>query len=418
MKFKLQANDLNEALNVVSIVPPRPVTPQGGAGYLFVVKEGACHIYSRDALHQARVPVEVYDVEGEGSFIYPSDKISSLKYIDGWIEFEAGHDEAEDRYWVNYTSEGGAHAERSTFDPRLMQALDAALDNASEEFDFPAAVLREGFNVIRGFLAKPNDNRVEDHFKTLQLFDKSKKEWEKGNGHLFGADGIRCCYVYCAAFEDRGLSVHGQHLPFLLSFLSKCEGMIQVKMGDGITFAVNSGGQVLGWAHHVKQHGKFNYYPYKADMFVLKTPKDILVKTLRHVRSELDGKKNKVRVTYDHEAKTLRFQTSETSGRVDTVPVGVIPLDLGEKGGGGLGEKEDFGFNVNIDHLLELVEPMRSHEVSLRVAPYEDGKKKAALFRTIEDFHLSEAGKEVIPDDENAGKAYPCRVTRFMPSKD
>ena len=416
MKFKLQAAALNEALSVVSIVPPRPITPQGGAGYLFVVEDGTCQIYSRDSLHQARAEVKITDADADGSFVYPSDKISSLKYVDGWIEFESGHDEEEDRFWVNYVTEGGAHAERASFDPRLIQSLDEALAKAGDEFVFPAAVFREGLNIVRGYLSKPNNDRVDDSFKTLQVYADGK-----GDGHMFAADGIRCCYAFCSAFEGKGLSIHGQHLPFLMAFLGKSTGDITVKMGDGATYAINDSGQVLGWAHHVKKHGKFKYYPFKADGFVLKVPKDLLVRVLRHVRNELDGRKNKTRITYDHEPKTLQFQASEATGKASSIPVGVSPVDLGEQGGGGKAATEDFAHNINIDQIIDLVDPMRSHEVSLRVAPYKDegSGKMAALIRTYEEFLMNDAGKILISsDDEAEGKVHQWRVTRFMPSKD
>ena len=64
MKFRVQASDLNEALSIVGIVPPRPVTPQGGSGYLFVVKGEQCFIHSRDALRRVRAEVAITDVDG------------------------------------------------------------------------------------------------------------------------------------------------------------------------------------------------------------------------------------------------------------------------------------------------------------------------------------------------------------------
>ena len=418
MKFKLQVADLNGALDIVSIAPPRPLTSkEGGGGFLFVVREGRCFIYSRDALHLARADIPLIESDGDGSFIYPSEKIGSTKYLDGWIEIESGHDEAEDRYWMSYRTEGGAKAKRSTFDPRLMQPLDEMLERASEGYSYPSIVLKEAISMTKGYLAKPTNTRQEKNFQTMQLFDSSKPEWEKGNGHLFAADGVQACWVYCKTFEDKGLSIHGQHLPFILNFLSKCEGDVTVRQAEGATFIVSANGNVFGWSQTVKQHGRFGYYPHNLDQFVFMARKDLIVKALRHARIELDGRNNKIRVNYDHNDKTLMFQVSEGSGQASTVPVGVVPV-TGEDGSGAKGTEEDFGINANIDQLIGAIEPIRGHDVQLRVAivPAKQGRKEGAMVRTIEEFWLSETGKVLIsPEDE---KAHQCRVTRFSPSRD
>jgi len=419
MKFRLQAEDLNEALNVVSIVPPRPITSQGGAGFLFVVEGSTCRIHSRDALRQARAEVEVTDVDGDGSFIYPSDKVKALAYLDGWIEFEAGHDKDDDRYWVKYRSEGAAESERSTYDPRLVQSMDEGLDAAETEYTFPSALLKEGLGVTKRYLAKPTETGVEDQFKILQLFDESKKEWARGDGHLFASDHVRVCYFYCEALKGKGLTVHGQHMPMLLAFLAKCEGEVTIKLGQGVTYIVNSKGWALGWAHHVKTHGKFSYYGHKMDGWLLKVDKDIILKTLRHTRAELDKRRDKIRVEYTHEDTSLRFRSSEGSGKVCSVPVGVVPVE-DDQGAGTKGKTDDFAANVNIDFLLGLFEPMHDHQAEFRASlvPAGQGRREVVLFRTIEEFWLSESGKLLISPSDTKEESYQCRVTRFMPSRD
>jgi len=419
MRFKIQAQELNEALGVVGIVTPRPVTPMGPAGFLFVVREGRCYIYSRDAQHQARVDVAVEEVEGEGSFIYPADKIAALKYLDGVIDFEAGHEVESDRYWVRYHA-SGATEERSTINPGLMQTIDEALENTKEETVYPSALLREGISMTKAFLASANDGRARDNFKSLQLFDDSNEEWKKGDGTLFAADGVRACFFFCEAFQGKGLGIHGQHLPLLTSFLGKCEGDVTIKHGEGVTYAINSVGQVLGWAHHVHQHEKFSYYPYKKDKFVLKAPKELLVKALKFVRAGLDPKKDKIRITYSHEGKTVQFLTSEgAAGKASSMPVGVQPIADDGKGGGESSETADFAANANVNQLLELFEPLRGFEADLRVAviPPKQGRKEAHLFRTVEEFWLDGNGKVII-SPEDSEKAYECRITRFMPSRE
>jgi len=420
MKFKLSAQDLNEALGVVGVVSPRPLTAQGGSGFLFVARGDRCFIYSRDSQHQTRADVPIEDLDTEGSFIYPSDKVSSFKYLDGWIEFESGHDETDDRYWVRYHTESGATEERSTLNPRLLQALDESLEAATSEFKLSVGLLREALSTTKPFLAKVGDARAPENFKTLQLFDYSKDAWKAGNGYFFAADGIRACYFYCKALEDKGLSIHGQHLPQIMSFLSKCGGTVTIKQGQGITFATNGRGQVLGWAHHVRQHDKFSYYSYKKDSFILKVPKDPLTKALRFVRAGLDPKKDKIRVSYKHQAKTLQFFTSEGStSTVESMPVGITTVTDDALGGGTGGDTTDFSANININQLLELVEPLKSFEVSLRVAivPSREGRKEAFLFRTVEDYYIGTDGKLLINADDDE-TAYECQVTRFMPSRE
>jgi len=419
MKFRVQASDLNEALDVVGIVPPRAVNPQGASGYLFIVKGDQCSIHSRDTLRRVRVEVPVTDVEGEGSFIYPADRIASMKYVDGWVAFETGHDESEDRYWVRYETQGGAVQERSGPDPRLMQPLDEELEKDGDEHSFPAALLREGIAVTKAYLAKAANNRVDDQFQTLQLFDKSKKEWERGDGHLYAADNIRACYFYCEAFCGKGLAIHSQHLPSLSTFLAKCEGDVTIKLGEGVTFVIDAKGRALGWSHHVKHHGKFGYHSYKMDKFLLRTPKDLLVKTLRHVRTELDKRRDKVRIQYTHEDKSLRFQASEGSGKTSSAPVGVEPVK-DDHGSGGDGDSKDFAANANINYLLDIIEPLKGHQVDLRawVVPASQGRREMVLFRTTEEFWLSASGSVLISKDDSKEEAYLCRVTRFMPSKD
>ncbi len=152
----------------------------------------------------------------------------------------------------------------------------------------------------------------------------------------------------------------------------------------------------------------------------MKAPKDLLVKALRYVRAGLDAKRDKIRILYSHTDKQVQFLTSEVSGKDNSMPIGVVPVVDDGFGGGAGGETSDFAVNVNVDQLLELLDPMKSHEVDLRVAvvPPKGGRtKEAHLLRTIETFYLDDNGKPLIAP-EDAKKAYECRVTRFMPSRE
>ncbi len=420
MKIRLAVPTLNEALDVVSIVPPQARTPEGGAGFLFVLRGGRCSIYSRDQTHQARVdvPFNAESSDTEGSFIFPADKVSALKFLDGWIQIESG--KTDDRDWVKYETEGKAEQDLSTVDPRLMQSIDAALEKTTEIGAYPSAVLREAISMARPFIAKPN-SQAEDQCKVLQLFDASRDSWKKGDGFFFAADGIRACFFYCEVLKGKGLAVHGQHLSYLTSFLARSTGDVTVRQGEGITYVVNSKGQVLGWAHSVKHHEKFNYYALKNDEFILKMPKDLVLKALRYVRAGLDSKKDKIRVQYSHEESALRFLASESTNKTISMPVGVKPVEE-EGGGGSKSTTQGFAVNASLNQMIELFDAMKTNEADLRVAivPARPDRKESALFRTIDTFWIDAAGKQLIaPEDAGPeGKAYQCQVTRFMPSRE
>lgn len=440
MKFKLLKADLIGALDIVSIVPPSPVTPQGGAGYLFRVKGGRCFIYSRDKMHDTRVDVAVEesseDAEG-AQCIFPADKILAMQYHRGnEIAVEAGHDEEDDRYWVRYETELGAEAEWNTYNPALMQPFDDALEAAKDtEKVFPSSVLQEAITMAKPYLAKPDDGRVEKSYHAMQIFDASKPDWAKGDGNLFAADGIRACWVESDALKGKPLGVHGQHIPFVLSFLAKAQGDIRVRYGETKTYAImphgsgpDGGLRVLGWARHVKQYEKFNRYPEKLDTHILHAIKTQLVSALRGVRAVMDKRRDKTRVSYRPNGfedpatsevtgkPSLRFQLSEGAGKAGSEPVFVTVVNDGVAGS--QGETTKFDINANVDQLLGLVDPLRGHELDLRVAiipPTDKRPREVKYFRTIERFWLSPAGK-VLPGA--ADGAHECVVTRFTPAKD
>lgn len=417
MKIKMSVAALNEALDVVSIVPPRAAAQDGPSGFLFVVRGGRCLIYSRDSTHQSRVEVP-FDGDEEGSFIFPAEKVSALRFLDGWIKLESNS--SEDRFSLKYETEDKAEQDLSTIDPRYMQALDAALEKTVEVGTYSVALLREAINATKSFMAKPN-SQAEDHCKTIQLFDQSKDNWKKGDGHFFAADGVRGCFFFCEDLKGKALTVHGQHLPFLMSFLARSSGDVTVRQGDGQTFVVNSRNQVLGWAQSVKTHERFGYYALKTDAFVLRMPRDLLLKALRYVRAGLDASKDKIRVTYSHEERSLRFLASETAGKTTSRPVGVVPIEE-EGGGGSKSATQDFAFNVSLNQLIDLFDSMRTNEADFRVAIVAEtaNRKESALFRTIDTFIIDANGKQLIAveDAGKDGKAYQCQVTRFMPSRD
>lgn len=437
MKFKLSRAALLDALGIVSIVPPRPLTAsgQGGAGYLFVVRKDRCFIYSGGASsHDSRVDIAVESSEGVpeegGRFIFPADKIGAIPYHRGeLIEFESGHDEQDNRYWVRYRTELGAGAEWNTCNPALIIPFDDALESAADtEKTYSSVLLQEALGMAKSYLAKPTGvgTRAPEVFQVMQLFDASKPEWRPGDGVLFAADQIRACWVEAEDFKGKGLGlgIHGQHLPFVLAFLSKCDGEVRIRQGDHKTYAIgkhgdNGGLGILGWARTVEEHTKFAKWPEKLDTHILHAKKDLVVQALKSTRAALDKRQDKIRVVYKTSTDQtkrpgLMFLLSEGSGRAvsDLVDVDPIVVD----GAGIKGASEDFAINVNVDHLLGLVEPLRGHEFGLRIAiiPKTEKRRETQFFRTIEEFWIDDTGKVVVPSPE----AKQCRVTRFTPSKE
>ncbi len=408
MKFRANTADLLQALGVASVVTPRPVTPQGVAGFLFVVREGRCSIYSRDAVCVARADLPISDVEGEGSFAYPASYVDAFRFVGDEVTIEATAD--GERFMVRYESGSGASGEHATFDPVLLSTCDTDYDRAGQPAEFPSGLLREAIQLARPFLAKPNDTRVGDEFKGLLLFDASKPDWARGDGHLFTSNAVQAFFFHCEAFAGKGFEIHGVHLPALIAFLAKSEGPIGIRRGDNYLFASNSQGHVLGWPRHSKTHGKFSYYPLKTDKYVLAVSKAVLVNALKYTRTELDAKRDKIKIDFDPAAKSLTFGVSEGTSKARSFPVPVRPLTTQDAG---------FSLSANIDHLMDLVEGVKGNEVELRIAIIEaDPAKKVlkdiAMFRTVDEFQMTPEGRVVV---ETEG-TYKCKVTRFVPSKD
>lgn len=410
MRFRVQINELNTALSLVSVVQPRTLQNQG-AGYLVVISGTTGTIYSEDKQRKAKASFEVIDPDGDGAFIIPVEKASSIKYLSGYADFYARKE--DDRYVVEYESESRAKQEFTTYDPLSIKPFDAEMADAKTVDVYPSSVLREGLNLLKGFVLPENDTRSgnDEAFKSIQLFDGKTEMTTKGNGSFFAADKTRAAYFYCEALRDKALAVHTQHLPTLLGFLAKCEGDVKLVSGDSTTYVVNSKGHVFGWSHQTKHFDKFSYYSLKSDNFVLRIPKEILVRNLRYIQSDLK-KEDKIRLQYSHKTPTIRIIASLNTGRIESEPIGVVPVEEAETQAGADGPQKDFGANLNINQLMDLIEPMKGNEIVLRVALVND----TVMIRTIEEFYLNEQGRVLISPADNE-KAYQCKVTRFMPSR-
>lgn len=415
MKIRMNLDSLNEAISRASTVKPMNGNQQ--SAYLFTINDGRLYIHSQDAHDYIRTEVPVLEIMNpEGSFVYPADRTEALQYLEGWIDIESGEDEGHS--WIKYRTEGGATANRTTYDPKLYNSLEAALAEAATEYTYPTVLLREGIAATSRYLASQDDDEVP--FKTIQIFDASNPEWEKGDGTMYAADGQRSCYFYSPVLKGKGLAVHDKHIPHLTSFLGKCQKNVKVKIGKSFNFLIDQvvdldgivrDGSVFGWTKHTKTHPKYKYYPPKFDKFILLTPKSLVLKNLRQIRSELkDAKKDKVRIIYSD--KSLKFIGSVSNKEVvESVPVGVKPMPL-EEGGESAPE---FAANANVNFLIGLFESAKGNEVELRVASLDN---KKALFRTVEKFWLNDSGKLVIAPEESRETCHECLVTYFSTSMD
>ena len=413
MKFKVNTRDLVNALDVVGIVPPQQVNQQGGTGYLLVVRGERCYVYSRDKEHVARAEFPIFEVEGEGAFIYPADYVSSFRLAGETCAFETK--EEGDQYIVKYVGSSGATSERPSFNPKFMNPFDRDLEAAKDSSVFSAAMLREAISICRPFLGKAQDTKVEDHNKLLQIFDKTNPLWAKGDGYMYATTGVQIGFFYCEAFVGKSLEIHGAHLPLLTAFLSKCDGDVTIKKGENHTFVIDQESRVFGWVHHKGSHGKFSYYTLKFDTYVLAIDKGSLIDALRYTRGELKKDHDKIKVIYDHTDTTIRFSITDGS-KTDSfrVPVRVVEPVEGEERKS-LATTQGFSFNVNIDHFMEMADTA-GKQVELRVYPFTPPgrNKETALFRTVDDFRMNLNGKVVVEPEGS----FRCRATRFMPAKD
>ena len=412
MKFRFNTADLNSAIELVSLVPPRPLNQSGGTGYLFIVRGETCFVYSRDDTKVARASFPISDVEGEGPFVYPSAYVGAFKLVGESCEMTVTQDDTQQV--VEYVASSKAKGKHTTFDPKLLASCDRDLEEAQRGSSFPSGLLREALKMARPFL--DSSSTEESCNKSLLIYDKERPEWVKGDGNLFATNSKQAIHFWSEAFVGKSLSCHSQHLAALSGFLAKCQGNVEFRRGKNHTFAVDGSGRAFGWAHHAKEHGKYSYYGLKSDQFVLNIPKEMLVSALRLVRSELDKNQDKIGVTYDHTDSTIRFNVSEGSTKAESfrVPLRMVPPTDKERQD--WAPDQDFQAYANIDHFLGLVDEFKGNEVELRaVVVKQEGRKDKILFRTIDEFRMSSEGKVV---DLKEAEGYHCRVTRFVSDRD
>ena len=419
IRFKVKTSELNAALDMVAIVTPRPVVPQKNdtAGYLFIITGTKCFVYSRDTVQVARADFEVSEVEGEGAFILPAQHANVFRHmLSGEIEFEIIND--GDTHTVKY--HGDSSSERVSLDPNLLSTCDKDLDASSEVGGYSVALLREAFGLAKPFIAK-DDKRAEGPWQVAQIFDGTQESTAKGNGHLYASDSKRSFYFYCEEFRDKGFAIHGKHLSTLSTFLAKCEGCITLRKGSNMMFAVDAKGRVFGWTHCNKTFSKFTYYSIKSDQLILIVPVATVLRALDYIKAELPADLTWIKVNFqlkedDASSGTLTFTSTNDKCKATSFPVIAAVAVNAEN-------RTSFSFGVGLEPFRNLFEGLRGGNVDLRLIIQPAGPsrpKDSAMFRTIDEFWLDGAGKNVGGSGANKAAlpegAVQCIATRFMPS--
>lgn len=420
MKFKVLTAEWTGALAVVSSITPSAVDALGTSGYLCVVRGEKCFLYSEGDRQRVRVQIPVFDVEGEGAFVFPTGPHGDLRYVDGAVEFEAGEDQEAHVVWcrreAGRTKAGGVH-KIVTFNPSMLKSLDADFGKAEKTATLPVVVLKEALNMTRPYLSDPKEQGVKPECVNLQLFGADGDA--EGNGYMLGCSMNRTSYFYCPELEGTSLSVYAPRIPLLLGFLSRSTGKVEVYRSKNSTYFMNSDEQVLGWSNQDFKASQFGFYGLALDKHVLKVSKASLEKELRYIRSTLPADKNKAFWRYDHKANALTISASNSVGsEVDSLPIDVTPLVAGDDrcwGDGSQGKKSSVECNVNLDLMIQLVEGTKHpRDVVLGIAQTKNSKQY--MFRIIEEYFIDEGGKYVEKPAEGQG-GFQCRTVRYVPSK-
>jgi hypothetical protein len=397
IKISVQAADLLQAISSVGIVTPRSGGTDSGAGYHIRVQDnGDCSIYSRDDTKVTRANLPLQGNTGTGAFVLPLDMVKSLTFVDGLLSFEA---DVTAPWKVSFVSEKGATIDQSSINPTLINDCESELEDVTgDPVEFPAAILRSAIQIGQDYTDKAGST---DCWKTYKIWDGTDEDPrnQRGNGVLFCSDERRAFYFQCKAFVDRGLILHNRNQPAVMAFLAQAGRTVQLSKSDSHYF-MESDGRLLGWVRDTVSHNKFTYYPLDKDQWVLKFPKDIMIKALKYMEASTP---ERFRWEYDHKTKTLKFLGSNDAKKIESFPV---PCQVE-----GEAFNEDFGFNANVGHSLELFDTLKGHEATLRVRL----DKGSFIARTIEEFHLDpNNGKVLIQEQEDS---VGCRVTRVLPSR-
>jgi hypothetical protein len=431
IKFKVKADALRVALDIVSLVEAPQISKEdGGSGYLFVVKRkveaGAddgkpfCLVYSRDDHHAARVEVQITDLEGEGDFVYPAQFREEFKYAeDREISFHAKSEGKE--FTLKYMFEGGlGGTERGTYNPQLISPCDKMVEDAlaSTSQEYPTAVLREALSMSGGFL-NPDSNSVKDEHKIIYIHDAA----EKADGTMHTTDGWQIFYFECNAFKGQSLQIHSRHVGDIKKFLAKCGPTVKIATGSNMTFAVSKDNTVFGWSKHDKASNPYKLFQPAWDKIRLLVPKVPMVHWLEYVCKAAGKDTTKIRVDFggasggsEGEPGPMELRLSTVNSKTSSPPI-KVSFDLAATGAPD-SEQRKWKFFADPAQLLLLFRDTKALDVRLQLCPIEQaGQKPHAGFKTIDEFSLDAAGNTVGGPGATMPNSFACKVIRFTPGK-
>jgi hypothetical protein len=437
ISFKADADAIRNALEIVKTTPPGGVTPDGQAGYLFVVgkrvdkkedgtpgpRDGqdVCwvHAQSQGNTQASRGEFPIQEVTGEGVFSYPSVNIDSFKFARGEVWFNTRNDNENSAYTVKWGYGAGAGVEKPAIDPRLFTSMDKRLNEATDHRTYKTAFLKEALKAGKSFMA--TDTNAKDEYKIVNLYDASSKG---GDGTMHSTDGTQKFYFQCDAFKGGGLQIHSDHIALLESFLSKCGPEVVIATGTNMTYAMSPDRtRVVGWGKHTKPPLEYRSLPKSWDKVTLVVrEKEKLLAQLLYVKSDLAKGYDKMKVEFSQKEKCIRFRTIPPAGKLTSLPIDVDITDFTLSEEWKCSDGPGFIADVNVDKFHDLFKDVKAELVEFRMFPLEEhnGPKGMAGFRTIDDFTLDSEGKLIggsgaIPDPANG--VFQCKVMRFMPSK-
>lgn len=406
--FTVEPKALLRALSVVQTVSPQSqASTQQDRGFLFVVQDGKCRVYSRGNNQEARAFLDISDVDGDGAFVYPADYVSEFECLKGPITFKAESD--GNAYKVSYKA-GAAGSDRVTFDPGMLVELEKhiqeTLDQPSKTFN--VNLLKDSLIVSKAFVATDKDKNAKECNKMVQVFgDSSNPDTAKGDGNLYASDGTQCLYYRSESFVGNGLVVPGPCLGLLDKFLGKSSGDLKAYLTPRGTYLVNSDEEVLGWQNRSDTYKKFAYYHMNDDIIVVV---DVLsmAEQLRLMRRAIASDRTKIRMHFDPNAKTFSFSSADENNKTTSYPVPIEDIQTCKVAG-------EITANVNVDHMINLFSGLKGARVVFRILLLEGQAKPIYMLRTIDEFYMTEDGT-VFGGTTPPEGAKACVVTRFAPS--
>jgi hypothetical protein len=421
IKFTVDANDLNTALGVVSIVTPQ-TTPQGGGGYLFVVQGLLCSVYSKNSGYEARASFPIKDVVGEGAFMYPAEHAEAFAFTNGDIEITAT-EEAGEKFKVKYTHGTSGECERVSFDPRGMTSFEKDVEKAKASGagkPFNIKILQTAVSMAKPFMIKATEQSGSDVNKTIRVFgDADPKLVEKGaNGMLYASNTKEAFYFFSTEFLNKDLSLGAQHLPLIEAFLAKSEGAtVQFYPTEKKTYIINSKGEVFGWPKHTAQYEKFSYLNQENSVSVRVSAKS-MVYQLQYMRAELPKGGYKIRLHFEPSNDTFWFSSKDENSKAKSLPIDIRSVKIKPD--------QEMVANVNVHDMLHLFEGIKGEPVEFKILVFPasaNRSKPVYMFRTVDVFGMSQDGSVVgveVKEDTDEVVApvgvETCKATRFATS--